>query len=492
MHPTLLVRNERRIVIVVLAMFVALNMATSTLYPPINADEVLFTDPAINLANGLGFRSTAWYTQPFDAIFAGNAPLYSLLLAAWLRMTAFTPMAVRALNYFLMAASGLLLWQMIRRTSVIASVAYRLLFLLAVLGGEGTALAYRMGRYDALGILVISAIVDLSTREVKSKRTRAIVLFILGALVVAAGYQNIFAIFMVSLLTAWMLSREQRLAMNISVYLGMLCGVCMLGFTYHAIGSWEYFMASLMHHGEVPATLAGRVKLAIAAVGKDHSSILLLTALALLALPGRSGPRVAPRPLLLAGAALVALPFTMGLLWRFQDYYSWMKYVPGLACILIAISGAPDVVRAQVRTRTAVALIGLAALGFPARLATAGILHARWDYSAVQRFIDREVAADDIAVISPVAYYEAKSRANAVFMDSYVQFLGAEEKRGITVLLCHPAVLTRLEQTIGGDWSVISEYGAETMTGNSELLRVFAGWPAYDLVACRRSGVTPQ
>ena len=102
-------RGEVVAVIGILIAFVVINTSVAMLYPPVNADEVLFTDPAANLAAGEGFRSSMWYTQPYDSLYASNAPLYSLMLAAWINLTGFSPVAVRTLNYVLMALATFVL-----------------------------------------------------------------------------------------------------------------------------------------------------------------------------------------------------------------------------------------------------------------------------------------------------------------------------------------------------------------------------------------------
>ncbi|SVD30864.1 uncharacterized protein METZ01_LOCUS383718, partial [marine metagenome] len=60
-----------------------LNIATATRYPVPWTDEVLYIDPAINLAEGNGFISTAWPSQSKEEFWASNSPLYPLLQAGW-------------------------------------------------------------------------------------------------------------------------------------------------------------------------------------------------------------------------------------------------------------------------------------------------------------------------------------------------------------------------------------------------------------------------
>lgn len=179
-------RGELGAVIGICLAFVALNLLTATLYPPVNWDEILFTDPAVNLATGKGFRSSVWHTQPYDPIFASNAPLYPLLLAVWIQLTSFTPTAVRLLNYFFMAIAASLVWFGAAKSELIRSPRNRVFLLCVILFGEGVSLAFRMGRYDTLGILVLAMIWVVSLT-----RIRAFGLFLLGCLLALSGFQNL-------------------------------------------------------------------------------------------------------------------------------------------------------------------------------------------------------------------------------------------------------------------------------------------------------------
>jgi hypothetical protein len=173
------------VAVVGLARLCGIERIDAMLYPPVTGDEALFADPAVNLATGNGFRSSVWYTQPYGSVFASNAPLYPLVLSLWIRLTGFTPVAVRAMNYLFMAVAAFFLWFSVKRMRLIASAGNRLLFFCAILFGEGIAFAYRMGRYDALGLLIASMIwtVAVAWPEPWPCRTA----FFLGGLLALSG-----------------------------------------------------------------------------------------------------------------------------------------------------------------------------------------------------------------------------------------------------------------------------------------------------------------
>ena len=75
------------IIIVVLGL---LNFASIEIFPIVWVDEVMFTDPAVNLALDGDLSPTAWPTQSDKLVWASNAPLYSLLLGGWIKLFGFT------------------------------------------------------------------------------------------------------------------------------------------------------------------------------------------------------------------------------------------------------------------------------------------------------------------------------------------------------------------------------------------------------------------
>src|SRR4051794_23262087 len=87
-------RAEFLILAAMLAVFLAVNLATAGRAPVVWTDEVMFTDAAANAALGHGFTSTAWPFQRADATWGGNAPLHAWLLVPWLKVWGFNVTAV--------------------------------------------------------------------------------------------------------------------------------------------------------------------------------------------------------------------------------------------------------------------------------------------------------------------------------------------------------------------------------------------------------------
>ena len=159
MHGWLNTRGARLVLgLVVASLFLAANLGTSARSPVIWQDEVMFADPAVNLHLGQGFTTSAWF-QSRDSMFAGNSPLYSLCLYPWIGALGFDVVVVRGLNYLLMlavVATGLM---SLKRLGLVTSPAPALAFALLVLCGDGVTYSYRSGRYDCLGMLLVSLLV---------------------------------------------------------------------------------------------------------------------------------------------------------------------------------------------------------------------------------------------------------------------------------------------------------------------------------------------
>src|ERR1039458_2031301 len=86
------------------------NLLTLTGYPCSWVDEIMFADPAIHLVQGKGFVSGAWFSQPTSQFWASYPPLYSVLLAGWLKVFGISQWTVRTFSLSLVTASLLLIW----------------------------------------------------------------------------------------------------------------------------------------------------------------------------------------------------------------------------------------------------------------------------------------------------------------------------------------------------------------------------------------------
>ena len=141
----------------ILAMFLTVNILTAEISPTVWIDEVMFTDPAVNLENSLDIlHRPAWSAQSDQDFWSGYPPLYSVLLSAWLRVAPISPAGVRWLDA---DADGAFVPCILARAQAQSDHqmrSARLLFIILILCGYSTTFSYRCGRADTLGILIVS------------------------------------------------------------------------------------------------------------------------------------------------------------------------------------------------------------------------------------------------------------------------------------------------------------------------------------------------
>src|SRR6266496_379961 len=103
-------KAEWQIVLVLLCAGLVGNFLTYNIYPAVWTDELIFGEPAINLARTGHFTTSIWQLQPADTFWAAQSPLYPLVLSLWLRVWGFSLLAVRSFNLVLISISAWLVW----------------------------------------------------------------------------------------------------------------------------------------------------------------------------------------------------------------------------------------------------------------------------------------------------------------------------------------------------------------------------------------------
>ena len=81
-----------------------------------------------------------------------------MLLYPWISLFGVHATAIRSLNYVLILGVISVLWLGLRKLDLVRTARARLLFAALVLCGNGVTFCYRSGRYDCLGMLIISGI----------------------------------------------------------------------------------------------------------------------------------------------------------------------------------------------------------------------------------------------------------------------------------------------------------------------------------------------
>lgn len=303
----------------VAALFLLINMLTADRSPTVWQDEVMFLDPAANLAEGRGFRSTFWAWQSPEKIFTANAPLYSLILAGWIKIGAVEPGWVRSLNFFLAVAMvgilGLILITLIESP---ANRPWELaLFYFLSLGWGSIAFSYRSGRYDMLcGLLLALVAYGLAQGSRKGLGLAALC----ALLCPWAGLQTL-VVLGLGMLVAWFIWKQKSLAKSAVVGLAAGIGLFTLLLWAWAVGGLETFVQSVRSLGGQPPT---------SLVSFWRGNFRWDWALALAACVALSVGRFRSLQTIQRWALGmgVLLPAVFGVLGKYPIYYSYLAILP--------------------------------------------------------------------------------------------------------------------------------------------------------------------
>ncbi len=442
--------RETLCVVVGLIVFLVLNLLTASRYPFVWIDEVMYSDPAFNLVLGQGFRSTAWYAQTGDEFWAGNVPLHSMLLFAWLKVSGISITAVRSLNYFYVVTACLLLWWTSARLNLISTARHRLWMLALVLGGYSLIFSYRSGRPDCIGLLAMSAM--FWTQSVARKRFALPMLFFLGAALPWMGLQLLPMLAVAGVLLVVFAGRENALRLAVA-WAGAACGLAGVVAFYKYHGVWEAFVKSVGQHtgsGFFGLLLGGNFRHSNL-TPKDFSFILLFAFAALLALhQWRRGEFKLRSPLGFGIIFSVVLTAALLVSGKFPTYYGWMTYVPLSVCVCAGLSSMSTmgVQCAGLRLLLAATLL----IGIGPHLAAAASDWSDRNHQRVERLIRDNTSSADWIYCDYGAFYASKLHGAKAFAPTYLAAIQPEEKSKITALVIHPRHFNEVTNVLGGVW----------------------------------------
>src|SRR4051812_18918116 len=153
-----------------------LNICTYRLYAAVWADDVLWSEPAINLARTGHFTTSVWYLQPAGTFWAAQSPLYPLTLSLWVRLAGSSLLAVRSFNLFLVTIAAFLVWTTAWRFRLVLKPIGRLGVVALTFLGYGLSFSYRCSRPDIAGMICLLGLALAFSERSRSRR----ILFLLG------------------------------------------------------------------------------------------------------------------------------------------------------------------------------------------------------------------------------------------------------------------------------------------------------------------------
>ena len=274
--------------------------------------------------------------------------------------------------------------------------------------------SYRSGRYDCLGMLLISLVVlTLTSRHVQAPS---------GGVVPAGGPRSLGG----SPVDRLPGARRAGLAADPGASRGQgrsgdrrgLRGRSPVLFLFfYENGVWHEFLKSVSILSGARRSIVSKLASAIKAPFTEPSSIGLLAVLALLLFQAvRRGEFRLRSPLGVGLLAGVLVPCLLALAGKYARYYCWMAFIPMAACVAAELQSG----RCRPMLRVVVPLLVLSCLvGLPARMA---VTLREWklrDPDPVNRLVAEQVRPTDWVYSEYEAYYPAKKAAAVLFLPPY-------------------------------------------------------------------------
>ncbi|MBN8704515.1 MAG: hypothetical protein J0L62_01460 [Bacteroidetes bacterium] len=399
---------------IILAGFLV-NLVFIYVHPVVWMDEVCYADPAANLYFGHGWVSTAWYAQNEHEFWAGNVPLYQILLAGWYKLTGFGIFQTRVFSYLLFFATLVLIYFSKPVKQILTDKSLLLLTGLLILE-YGISFSYRSARPDAITILLFSA----GVIAVFSPGRKWLIL-ILGFLSPIAGLQllplNALAGLFI-LLFFW--------SQKTKVFLwgaGHATGIAGLYVFYSLNGVWDKFLSSISGH-----TVASRFNLESFAGSftdiytQDPGILVIIIFCGFLLYFIRIN-----KPDLFAGLFLkfcfisFFLPFAILVSGKFPVYYSWMVAVPLLGFSVYLIQTGTTLFNHSIKL-SVLFLLSIGLTGLITRLAIAGFEWDSRNYYVVENLPQWEQTEGKRVFTSYQGYYPLMRKSRRVYTQNYFHY----------------------------------------------------------------------
>ena len=425
--------------------FLIFNVVTATSYPFPHLDECLQAEPAINYIHGQHFGIR------FDEILG----MYSFLLVPWMKLFGSSLQSIRSADIVSMTAAFFVLWSAVKRMKVIPLAFWRLFLLILLATEYGMIVAYRNGRYDGFGALLMTVVLWLVS--IKGKRTRLFCLFVVCLLVPWAGLQFMPVLFSAGLLLV--LIFRWRFSMEIAA-----------SFLASVLGGAVFFIVAAAH-GRLSTFLkfisVQKVGVNIISAWIHHGQLILYNYI----------PADFSFPFIFAAAVILCVHLLRQKKVNLCSGISFgILFDILLTIIILTVAKLPTYYSYMIVIPVAVALCSGLALAEPGKLRNAALilcslsvaagagLHAAAyignyqdrHYSHLEQFVDQTVHAEDIAYVDTTGYLAVRQRArDAYFPETewpIIPLMSKQQKDSITVLLIPASLFEYAANGLGGRW----------------------------------------
>ena len=158
-------------------------------------DDIMFMDPGVNFARGLGWTSSVWPSQSYKDFFWGNNLLYPLLISVWVKLFGFTFYATKIFNFLLGISCLFLLFSILR--AMRANFNTVIFVLTLCMGSTWVQYIITHQRGELIQIILLLSIINIVIRDKKIFKVNQIYfIFPITALIFFTGIQSILSIIM--------------------------------------------------------------------------------------------------------------------------------------------------------------------------------------------------------------------------------------------------------------------------------------------------------
>lgn len=474
--------TELGLLLVILAAFVAVCFWTTLKAIPVWLDEVTVADPAINFVLGNGFVSTGWQYQNRDEFWASNAPLHQAILIPWLKIWSITPFSTRSINFFYAALAALLIWSGSKRMGLISSGFVRIAMVIGILGAAGTSINYLSGRYDFIGIFLLSACFWICTLQ--ESKCKWVLLFATSILIPISGI-NLLPYVALSLFIFYLfLDRPTVKKIGVGMAAGILIGLAILFTIYFFNGVASRMLESAGGHGLAgalstvdtdirSASASQKAIWAIQNIGTiainrisnapvwythNYSYLILVVLLIILSVLPKS--RSKKRHLGVAWGFTVLTPLVMGGLRDYPFYYSWMAIIP-LSIVLFSLISLTLNTHKKLVSVMVVTLVAYP--GMVNHILTAGSRVERQEaYSKAFEILSKEAKSNDKVYADFSAYYPLVQAVDYVLLPTYKDMITSHDISEVNMLVIEAANFQIVSDMFPGPWIKVRTIQAES------------------------------
>ena len=469
-------KTSNTLIFLFFAAFLLLNISTATLYPVPNTDEILYIDPAINLAEGNGFRSSAWPSQSKEEFWSSNVPLYSLLQAGVMKIFGTDFVVTRSFTYILAIFSGIFLATGLRNYNLIRLEKFRNACVIFFLMIFPIAYAYRSGRPDILSLMLASTTFVITS--MKHSNLRKILLFLSSMLIPLASLALVFLILTVLLVCFLFFGRKVLQDAKIIIS-GIILGAMFMVAFYFFNNSLIQFLIITFGSGHTllgqigqyfisdDARVLNKIKelpiTYLQSISWWPYSMILLFSSYLILLSSKTNRNKMNYFFI---TLIITIPFILGLLGKYTWHYSWMHFSILTIGIFYSLEQLDWQKHKIVLTSSASLLIVTALIGWPWMLWIALSESDVRSQDSIENFIERHVNQNDTVVVDEYVYFLAKKRAKELFTITYgggrgLREIPIEQAINVNKAIVQEAEFSIMQTKYGGEWEVTDVFYME-------------------------------